>query len=182
MVFLWCRWWLMHWWTWTVTQTNYQSAIRQGNGKRQGCRTTHNVNTAVWICITKEAQNDQEGSWKASPCTWALARNIWCHQGDALAVPHASGHNGLQHGQVEWDWSLGAQHISLVLVPRFSTHLLFSPYVPYRPLLRSTQCFSFLFGLPPPLTSPPLPHPWLTTPCWHHPYLFISLGQLYLDP
>ena len=48
-------------------------------------------------------------------------------------------------------------------------------YVPLR-------IFLFL-GLPPlPLTSPLLPHPLAYYPLLTSSYLFISLGQLYLDP
>jgi len=41
-------------------------------------------------------QSDQAGSTGTSPPTCALARNVRCHQGDALAVSHAGGHDELR--------------------------------------------------------------------------------------
>jgi len=62
-------------------------------------------------------QSDQAGSRGASPPTCALARNIRCHQGDALVVSCASGHDKLR--LAKWDGFLGVWHVSLAQIPNF---------------------------------------------------------------
>ena len=54
------------------------------------------------------------------------------HQGDALAVPRASGHHELRHGQVEGEGSSGARRVSLARIPSFSSNLLSPLNAPYR--------------------------------------------------
>ena len=65
--------------------------------------------------------------------TCAPARNVLCHQGDALAVTRATGHDGLRHGQVEGDRFSGARLVSSARVPDFSTDSLLPPNAPYGP-------------------------------------------------
>jgi len=62
-------------------------------------------------------QSNQAGSRGTSPPTCALARNVQCHQGDALVVSHTSGHDELR--LAKWDGFSGAWHVSLAQIPNF---------------------------------------------------------------
>ena len=93
-----------------------QRAREREATRRHDDMTTASANTVVRIHgVIKETQSNQPDSREASSRTYVLAENSRHHQGDALAVPCASGYRGdwARHGQVEGDVSSGAQPVYL---------------------------------------------------------------------